>query len=56
MRHLSHIASLAAPADATYSASVDDWDMLDCSQDDHEMGPPVSRKQPPIQSGKCLGP
>ena len=47
MRCLSHIASLAA--------SVDDWDTLDCSQDDHEMGPPASRKTAPDTEWQVSG-
>ena len=32
---------------ASFAASVEDWEMLDCSLEDQEMGLPVSRKMAP---------
>ena len=44
MRQRSQMASLAASVEAMYSASVEDWDMLDWSLELQEIGPPARRK------------
>ena len=47
MRWQSHTASLAALADATYLALVEDCDMLDYNLELQEMGPPANMKTAP---------
>src|SRR5258708_2803292 len=47
MRHQSQMASFAASEDAMYSALVDEWDMLVCSFNLQEMGPPANKKTTP---------